>query len=130
MADKKVVPKAANFLSIHLNTATIIHKNTIETTAVTAPTEKTSFVFNKMPNKNKKGTIKTLNDTKLTMIPLFPKIILGKDIIHANIIELTGMNDHVKLPDIAILQIRHTMIPINSVAEKRIERMTFFVMLL
>ena len=101
MADKKVVPKAANFLSIRLNTAIIIHKNTIETAAVTAPTEKTSFVFNKMPNKNKKGTIKTLNDTKLTINPLFPKIILGKDITHANIIELTGMNDHVKLPDIA-----------------------------
>ena len=62
--------------------------------------------------------VKTLNDIKLTTIPLFPKIILGKDITHANTIELTGINDHVKLPDIAMLQIRHTIIPINSVAEK------------
>ena len=40
-------------------------------------------------------------------MPLFPKIIIGRDITHTNIIELTGISDHVKLPDIAILQIRH-----------------------
>ena len=73
--------------------------------------------------------IKTLNDIKLTIIPLFPKIILGKDITHAKIMELTGISDHVKLPDIAILQIKHTIIPINSVAENGIEIMTFFVIL-
>ena len=73
--------------------------------------------------------IKTLYDIKLTIIPLFPKTIPGKDITHANTIELTGINDHVKLPDIAILQIRHTIIPVNSVAEKTIEIITFFVML-
>ncbi len=73
--------------------------------------------------------VKTLNDIKLTIIPLFPKIILGKDITHANTIELTGINDHVKLPDIAMLQIRHAIIPINSVAEKSIEIIAFLVML-
>ena len=53
IVNKKVVPKAANFLSIRLNTATINHKNTIEATAIIAPIENTSFVFNKLPNKNK-----------------------------------------------------------------------------
>ena len=72
---------------------------------------------------------KTLNDIKLTIIPPFPQIILGKDITHANTIELTGINDHVKLPDIAMLQIRHTIIPISSVAEKSFEIITFLVML-
>ena len=53
IVNKKVVPKATNFLSICLNTATINHKNTIEATAIIAPTENTSSVFNKLPNKNK-----------------------------------------------------------------------------
>ena len=53
IVDKKVVPKATNFLSICLNTATIIHKNTLEASAIIAPTENTSSVFNKLPNKNK-----------------------------------------------------------------------------
>ena len=53
IVNKKVVPKAANFLSIRLNTATIIHKNTIEATAIIAPTENTSFVFNRLLNKKK-----------------------------------------------------------------------------
>ena len=48
-------------------------------------------------------------------------MILGKDITHVKIIELTGISDHVKLPDIAILQIRHTIIPTRSVTEKRME---------
>lgn len=55
--------------------------------------------------------IKTLNDIKLTTTPLFPNIMLGKDITHAKTMELTGISDHVKLPDIAILQMRHTIIP-------------------
>ena len=59
--------------------------------------------------------IKTLNDIRLMIIPLFPNIMLGNDITHAKTIELTGMSDHVKLPDMAILQIRHTMIPVKSV---------------
>ena len=53
IVNKKVVPKATNFLLIRLNTATIIHKNAIEATAIIAPTENTSFVLNKLPNKNK-----------------------------------------------------------------------------
>ena len=73
--------------------------------------------------------IKTLNDTKLTTTPLFPNIILGKDIAHAKTMELAGISDHVTLPAIAILQIRHTIIPIKCVTEKRIEIVTFFVML-
>ena len=73
--------------------------------------------------------IKTLNDIKLTTTPLFPNTILGKDMTHAKTMELTGIGDHVKLPDIAILQIRHTMIPIKSVTENKMEIITFFVML-
>lgn len=80
-------------------------------------------------NKNKYGIIKTLRDIKLTMIPFFPSMILGKDMTHAKTMELTGISDHVKLPDIAILQIRHTIIPIKSVTENTIEIITFFVML-
>lgn len=53
IADKKVIPKATNFLLKRLNTATIIHNNMIEAAAITAPTENTSFAFNKLPNKNK-----------------------------------------------------------------------------
>lgn len=48
---------------------------------------------------------------------------------HAKTMELTGISDHVKLPDIAILQIRHTIIPIKGVTENRIEIITFFAML-
>ena len=70
-----------------------------------------------------------LSDSKLMIIPLFPSIILGNKIPHAKTIELTGMSDHVKLPDTAILQIRHTIIPIKSIAEKRIEIIIFFVLL-
>lgn len=43
--------------------------------------------------------------------------------------ELIGISDHVKFPDIAILQIRHTIIPIKSVAENKSEITAFFVML-
>ena len=130
MANKKVIPKAINFLYFptRLKTATIIHKKIIEATAKTAPTENTSFALIKLLNSNKKGITKTLNDSKLTMIPLFPSMILGKDITHAKTMELTGISDHVNLPDIAILQIRHTIIPIKSVTENRIEIITFFVM--
>ncbi len=55
MANKKVIPKAINFLvfPIRLNTAAMIHKNTMETTAMPAPIENTSFTFIKLLNKNK-----------------------------------------------------------------------------
>ena len=72
--------------------------------------------------------IKTLNDMKLTTIPLFPNRILGKDTAHAKAMELTGISDHVKLPDIAISQMRHTMIPIKSVTENKTQRITFIVL--
>lgn len=66
---------------------------------------------------------------KLTIIPFFPNIMPGKNMIHAKAMETTGIGDHVKLPDIAILQIRHAIIPIRSVAENRMEITAFFVML-
>ena len=61
---KKIIPKASNFLvfPIQLKIAIIIHKKIIEGTAITAPTENISFVFIKLPNKNKQGKIKILND--------------------------------------------------------------------
>ena len=59
------------------------------------------------------------------MILLFPNIMPGKNITHAKIIETTGIGDHVNLPDIAILQTKHTIIPVKSAAEKRIETIPF-----
>ena len=55
IANKKVVPKAINFLvfPMWLKVAAIIHKKAIEVTANTAPTENTSFTFIRLPNKNK-----------------------------------------------------------------------------
>ena len=73
--------------------------------------------------------MKMLNDIKLSMMPLFPSMIPGKVITHAKAMELTGIGDHVKLPDIAMLQIRHTIIPTKSVTENKMEIITFFVML-
>ena len=54
-ANKKVVPKAINFLvfPMRLKTAAIIHKKTIEIAATAVPIENTSFTFIKLPNKNK-----------------------------------------------------------------------------
>ena len=101
----------------------------MEIAATAAPTENISFTFIKLLNKNRYGIKKTLNDMKLTIIPLFPNMILGKDMTHAKTIELTGISDHVKSPDTAILQIRHTIIPIKSVAENKMEIITFFVIL-
>ena len=72
---------------------------------------------------------KTLNDMKLTAIPFFPKITLGKDIIYVKTIELIEISDHVNLPVIATSQIIHTIIPTKSVTEKSIEMITFFVIL-
>ena len=100
----------------------------MEVTAITTPSENISFAFIKLLNKNRYGIIKMLNDIKLMMIPLFPSMILGKDMTHAKTMELTGISDHVKLPDIAILHIRHTIIPIKSVTENKTEIITFFVM--
>lgn len=42
--------------------------------------------------------------------------------------EQIGMRDHVKLPVIAILQIRHTMIPSKNIAENKVEIIIFFDM--
>ena len=55
MANKNVIPKATNALvfPIRWKTATMIHKKMMETTAIIAPTENTSFVFTKLLNKNK-----------------------------------------------------------------------------
>lgn len=55
MAIKKVIPKATSLLvfPIRLNTAAINHRNTIETTAIAAPRENTSFLFRKLLSKNK-----------------------------------------------------------------------------
>ena len=61
--------------------------------------------------------IKILNDSKLTRIPFFPNMIPGKDMIHAKIMELIGISAHVSLPEIARLQIRHTIIPVKSITE-------------
>ena len=55
IANKKVVPRAINFLvfPMWLKIAAIIHKKAIEVTAITAPIENTSFTFSKLPNKNR-----------------------------------------------------------------------------
>ena len=91
--------------------------NMMEATATAAPTENTSSILMKLPNQDKYGKMKTLNDIKLTVIPLFPSMIPGKEMAHAKTMELAGTSDHVKLPEIARLQIRHTIIPTKSVTE-------------
>lgn len=55
MADKKVIPRAANLLvfPIRLKTAAMIHIKTIETAAITAPMENTAFTLRKLLSKNK-----------------------------------------------------------------------------
>ncbi|MBD5556014.1 MAG: hypothetical protein HDQ95_11950 [Roseburia sp.] len=53
--------------------------------------------------------IKVLSDIKLPTIPFLPNMVLGKQIIHAKIIELNGMSDHDKRPDMAMSQIREPM---------------------
>ncbi len=68
-----------------------------------------------------------LKDARLTSMPFFPETMTGKEITHAKTMELIGISAHVKAPDIAILQIRHTIIAITSVAEKRMEKNVFFV---
>ena len=112
IANKKAIPKAIKILvfPIRLKTAAITHRKMTEAIATTTPTENISFAFIKRLNKNKYGIIKTLNDIKLTMIPLFPSMILGKDTTHAKTMELTGISDHVKLPDTAILQDRKSVV--------------------
>ena len=66
-----------------------------------------------------------LRDIRLTRNPFFPETMTGKEITHAKTMELIGIIAHVKAPDIAILQMRHTIIAIMSVAEKRIENNIF-----
>lgn len=92
-----------NFLvfPMRLKTAAIIHRKTMENIAITTPTENICFSFIKLLKQNKYGITKMLNDIKLTIIPLFPSMILGKDMTHAKTMELAGISDHVKLPDIA-----------------------------
>ena len=87
IANKKIIPKAIHFpvSPMRLKIATIIHRKTMEAIAITTPTETISFTFIKRLNKNKYGIIKTLNDIKLTMIPLFPSMILGNNMAHAKI---------------------------------------------
>ncbi|MCI8727482.1 MAG: hypothetical protein HFG66_15480 [Hungatella sp.] len=130
-ANKKVIPKAANFLSFpsRLKRAAIIHRNIIAAAATAEPMENTSLTWMNRPNKNRYGKIKKLNDRRLAIIPFFPRIIPGKNMTHAKMMELTGMGDHVNLPDIAISQIRHTTIPVKRVTENTIEIITFFILL-
>ena len=99
------------------------------TNAIALPTENTALAFSRRLIKYKYGMIKTLNDIKLMAIPFFPNRMPGKDMTHANTMELTGMSDQVKLPDIARLQIMHTMIPVKRVTEKRDEMNIFFAAL-
>lgn len=94
---------------------------TIEISDIIAPIEKTAFIFIKSLNMYKYGIIKILIDINPPRNPFLPNIITGNDTTQANIIELIGIRDHVKLPDIAISQMAHTINPINSVVEKMIE---------
>lgn len=55
IANKKIIPKAINFLDfpMRLKTAATIHRKTIEAIAIAAPIENISFTFIKLLNKNK-----------------------------------------------------------------------------
>ena len=131
IANKKVIPKAISFRAfpMRIKIANIIHKNTMVMIAITAPMENTSFVFNIRLNTNKYGMVKILKDIKLTATPLFPNKISGKSKSQAYRTEQAGISDHVNWPDMAILQIKHTMIPRKSAAEKRMEIILCFVTL-
>ena len=75
----------------------------------------------------KKGIIKMLSESIPPPIPLFPNSIIGKEIIHANIIELNAISDQVKVPAIAKSQMQHTAMPIRIAAVKIIEITVFFL---
>ena len=132
IADKKVIPKAIGFLAfpMMINTANISHRNTIEVADIGVPIENIFFIFIIILNKYRYGTVKILNDIKLNLIPFLPKIILGNVISHAITDELTGIGDHVSVPDIAKSQIRHTIIPVKSTAEKTADMIIFFLSIL
>lgn len=117
--NKKDKPTAVDvFLPIHLKTANINHKNTIDIADITAPIENTSLVLSRQLNRYKYGITKILNDIKLAAILFFRNLIHGKDTTHANAIELPEISDHVKPPDIAISHMQHIIIPARSVIEK------------
>lgn len=60
---------------------------------------------------------KTLREVRLMAMPFFPRIIPGKVTTHAKAIELSGISDQVRTPEIARSHIRHTAIPIKSAVE-------------
>lgn len=66
------------------------------------------------------GMIIILNDTKEQRIPLFPYFTSGTNTSHAKRHELIGYSDQVNVPDIAISQMEHTIIPSNSNTENEI----------
>ena len=130
MDKQNVIPAANNLRTLkRLKIPNINHMYTIEISAIIAPIEKTAFKFIRSLNMYKYGMTKILIDIKLPRIPFFPKIIIGNDTTQVNIIELIGIRDHVKLPDIAISQIAHTINHIKRVAEKITEIIIFFFML-
>lgn len=131
MANKKTIPVAVNLfvLPMYLKIAALIHKNIIEITDDAVPIENTSFTFSKLLSINKYGTMKILNDNKLTIIPFLPDTITGKNTTQAKTIERVVINDHVQLPDIAISQIRQIIIPARKTAEKIIGISIFFFIL-
>lgn len=92
MADKKVIPKATGFLAFPmiLNTANISHKNITEAADTGAPIKNIFPTFIIILNKYRYGTVKTLNDIKLILIPFLPKIILGKIMTHAKTDEISA----------------------------------------
>lgn len=65
-------------------------------------------------------------DIRLAGNPFFPDRTIGNNATQAKMIELIGIRDHVRLPDIAILQMAYTRSPMNNAVEKRIEISTFF----
>lgn len=89
---------------------------------------KTAVLFTRMLIIYKKGIIKMLSESIAPKIPLLPDNIMGKEIIHANMIELNAVRDHVKAPVIAISQIQHTIMPIIIVTVK-ITDITVFLLI-
>jgi hypothetical protein len=76
-----------------------------------------SFVPIKIFSKYTYGTINKLNVIKNPHIPLYPNFIIGVVNNQAKIIEHIGINDHVKVPDIATSQMAQVIIPSNESIE-------------
>ena len=75
------------------------------------------------------GTIIILIAIIATSTPLFPNNITGNDVIHVTNIELSTINDHVSVPEMAISHMQHTIMPIVIAIVYIVDIIAFLFML-